>query len=126
MDNSLEDAVNQWHDAVNTPDLRLAIAVVTNPNIVFGPKGAGPISDEEFADWIVRSGIRLKAKSWHPISNRLMVVEQDAIWPENKKVIQVATLFRSTQKQISAALRFPNLKSALEFAFIYRELASTE
>lgn len=122
----LEEAINSWHDAVNSGDLKRAASAVTDPIVVLGPKGAGPIDPIGFADWVTRSGIKLEARSWHPISARLMVVEQDATWPENSKPTQVATLFRVTGDKVSAALRLSDLRSALDLAFICRELAATE
>jgi hypothetical protein len=55
-----------------------------------------------------------------------MVVEQDATWPESTSPTRVATLFRVTGNRVSAALRLPDLVSALELAYIYREMAATE
>lgn len=126
MDNALEFAINRWHEAVNSGDLSQAVVAVCDPIVVFGPKGAGPITPPDFADWIARSGIKLVARSWHPISGRLMVVEQDASWPKSVKPTRVATMFRVTGTEVSAALRLPDLKSALELAFICREMAATE
>lgn len=126
MGNNLELAINRWHQAVNSDDLAKAAKAVSDPVVVFGPKGAGPITPAEFADWVERSGIKLVARSWHPISERLMVVEQDARWPTNPKSIRVATVFRSTGEQISAALRLPDIRSALDLAYICREMAATE
>lgn len=122
----IEFAIDRWHQAVNSADLSQAAAAVSDPIIVLGPKGAGPISPADFADWVARSGIKLDARSWHPISHRLMVVEQDARWPESVKPARVATVFRITDAKVSAALRLPDLKSALELAFICREMAATE
>jgi hypothetical protein len=55
-----------------------------------------------------------------------MVVEEDATWPENEARTRVATVFRVTSDKVSAALRLPDLKSALELAYICREMAATE
>lgn len=126
MQHQLEAAINRWHDAVNTGDSAQTAGVVTDPIVVLGPKGAGPISADEFADWVVRSGISLTARSWHPISERLMVVEQDATWPGNERSTRVATVFRVTGDQVSASLRLPDLRAALDLAFVCRELAATE
>lgn len=126
MDTLLEEAINRWHTAVNTADMSLAVSAVSDLIVVLGPRGAGAISNREFAGWILRSGICLKAQSWHPISETLMVVEQDATWPETKGTTKVATLFRIAEGKVSAALRFRDLKAALELAFIYRELSATE
>ena len=38
------------------------VARVGDPVVVFGPKGAGPISPADFADWVARSGIRLRPR----------------------------------------------------------------
>lgn len=123
---ALESAINRWHEAVNDGDLHGAVGAVSDPVVVFGPKGAGPITPDGFADWVERSGISLVPRSWHPVSERLMVVEQDATWPASTSPTRVATLFRVTGSKVSAALRLPDLKSALELAYICRELAATE
>jgi hypothetical protein len=123
---ALEGAINRWHAAVNGGDLGGAELAVTDPIVVLGPKGAGPITPGEFAGWVQRSGIKLVPRSWHPVSDRLMVVEEDATWPQDKTPTRVATLFRITGDQVSAALRRPDLKSALELAYICREMAATE
>lgn len=126
VETELEAAVNRWHETVNDGDLEGAASAVTDPIVVLGPKGAGPITATGFADWVRRSGIRLAARSWHPISERLMVVEEDATWPESASPTRVATLFRVTEGKVSAALRLSDLKSALELAYICREMAATE
>lgn len=121
-----EEAIVRWHEVVNAADLDAARRAVTDPIVVSGPKGAGPISPDGFADWITRSGIALRPRSYHPISARILVVEQDARWPKNTAWTRVATMFRVTDARVSAALRFADLHSALEFAYLYRELAATD
>ncbi len=122
----LETAINEWHESVNEGDLRRSADAVGDPVVVLGPKGAGPITSAQFADWVERSGIRLKPRSWHPVSDRLMVVEEDATWPESAGPTRVATVFRVGGGKVTAALRLPDLKSALELAYICREMAATE
>lgn len=126
MESPLEEAVNEWHAGVNAGDLRRSAAAVGDPVVVLGPKGAGPISPNQFADWVERSGIRLVPRSWHPISERLMVVEEDATWPENQTPTRVATVFRVVDGEVTAALRLPELRSALDLAYICHEMAATE
>jgi hypothetical protein len=126
MEPALEAAVNRWPAAVNDGDPAAAEAAVSDPIVVLGPKGAGPIGPAAFAEWVARSGIRLVPRSWHPVSHRLMVVEQDATWPESTAPTRVATVFRTTGDRVSAALRLPDLRAALELAHICRELAATE
>ncbi len=126
MESTLEQAINEWHAGVNAGDLRRSAAAVGDPIVVLGPKGAGPISPDQFADWVERSGIRLVPRSWHPISERLMVVEEDATWPENQTPTRVATVFRVADAKVTAALRLPDLRSALDLAYICREMAATE
>lgn len=126
MGMNLETAINEWHTSVNAGDLAQSAEAVGDPVVVLGPKGAGPISPDQFADWVKRSGIRLIPRSWHPVSDRLMVVEQDATWPENQKPTRVATVFRVTGTKVTAALRLPDLRSALELAYICREMAASE
>lgn len=126
MENNLEFAINRWHEAVNSGDLTEAARVVSDPVVVFGPKGAGPITPSEFATWVERSGIKLVAQSWHPISERLMVVEQDVRWPTNPRPTRVATVFRVTGDKVSAALRLDDLRAALDLAYVCREMAASE
>lgn len=121
-----ETAIVRWHDVVNRHDLAAAIGTVTNPVVINGPKGVGPITDESFVEWISRSGITLRPLSYHLITERVIVVEQDARWPADAEPTRLATLFRATGDQVSAALRFPALRPALEFAYLYTELAATE
>jgi hypothetical protein len=40
--------------------------------------------------------------------------------------VKVATVFRVRGEKVTAALRLPDLRSALELAFICREMAATE
>lgn len=122
----LEQAINEWHESVNAGDLERSARAVGDPVVVLGPKGAGPITPEQFAEWVQRSGIRLTPRSWHPVSEKLMVVEQDASWPDGKKATRVATLFRARDGRITAALRLPDLRQALKLAYLVRELAATE
>ncbi|MFC8825905.1 hypothetical protein ACFT9I_11175 [Streptomyces sp. NPDC057137] len=126
MESTVEEAINEWHASVNDGDLDRSSKAVGDPVVVLGPKGAGPITPEQFAEWVARSGIRLVPRSWHPISERLMVVEADATWPESQAPTRVATVFRVTGEKVSAALRLPDLRSALELAYICREMAATE
>lgn len=126
MESALEAAINEWHASVNDGDLERSTRAVGDPVVVLGPKGAGPIAPEEFAAWVERSGIRLIPRSWHPVSERLMVVEQDASWSASKAPTRVATVFRVSGGKVTASLRLPDLKSALELAYICREMAATE
>jgi hypothetical protein len=112
----LEDVIRAWHAAVNDGDLERVADVVSDPIVVLGPKGAGPITPAQFAEWVVRSGIKLVPTRWHPVSERLVVVEEDATWPESPEPATVATVFRLTDGKVSAALRKPDLESALELA----------
>jgi hypothetical protein len=126
MEPGLERAINEWHSSVNSGDPERSARAVGNPIVVLGPKGAGPITAEQFAEWVERSGVKLIPRSWHPISARLMVVEEDATWPKSTAPARVATVFRVTGDKVTAALRLPELKSALELAYICREMAATE
>ncbi|MFC4561724.1 hypothetical protein ACFO4E_07630 [Nocardiopsis mangrovi] len=126
MQPPLEAAIGRWHAAVNTGRPDRAAAAVSDPIVVLGPKGAGPIGPADFAAWVTRSGIRLVPRSWHPVGDRLMVVEQDATWPQSTGPTRVATVFRATGGLVSAALRLPDLRSALDLAYICREMAATE
>lgn len=126
MDSSPESAIAEWHASVNSGDLDRCARAVGDPVVVLGPKGAGPITPEQFADWVDRSGITMTPRSWHPISERLMVVEQDAIWPSDKAPVPVATVFRAADGVVTAALRRPDLRSALDLAYLCREMAASE
>lgn len=126
MESALEAAINEWHASVNEGDLERSARAVGDPIVVLGPKGAGPITPEQFAEWVERSGIKLTPRSWHPLSERLMVVEEDATWPESKTPTRVATVFRVVGEKVTASLRLPDLKSALELASICRAMAATE
>ena len=126
MEPALEAAINEWHASVNDGDLERAARAVGDPVVVLGPKGAGPISAEEFAGWVERSGIKLTARSWHPVSARLMVVEEDATWPGSAAPARVATVFRVAGGKVTASLRLPDVASALELAYVCREKAATE
>lgn len=126
MEPNLEEAINEWHASVNGGDLQRSARAVGDPIVVLGPKGAGPITPAQFAEWVERSGIKLIPRSWHPVSERLMVVEEDATWPENADFTRVATVFRATAGKVTAALRLPDLKAALELAYICHEMAATE
>lgn len=126
MESVLEAAVDEWHASVNSGDLERSARAVGDPVVVLGPKGAGPITPEQFAGWVERSGIKLIPRSWHPVGERLMVVEEDATWPENPSPTRVATVFRVAGEKVTAALRLPDLKSALELAHVCREMAATE
>ncbi|MEO3764148.1 hypothetical protein [Streptomyces sp. B8F3] len=111
---------------MNEGDLHRSARAVGDPIVVLGPKGAGPITPEQFAEWVERSGVKLVPRSWHPVSDRLMVVEEHATWPESKTPTRVATVFRATAGKVTAALRLPDLKAALELAYICREMALSE
>ncbi len=126
MESSLEAAINEWHASVNDGDLQRSARAVGDPIVVLGPKGAGPITPAQFSEWVARSGIKLIPRSWHPISERLVVVEEDATWPESKRATRVATIFRASGGKVTAALRLPDLESALELACICREMAASE
>jgi hypothetical protein len=126
MESALEAAINEWHASVNDGALERSALAVGDPVVVLGPKGAGPITPEQFAEWVERSGIKLVPRSWHPVSEHLMVVEEDATWPESEAPTRVATVFRVAGAKVTAALRLPDVKSALELAYICREMAATE
>lgn len=126
MESTLEAAVTEWHASVNDGDRRRAERAVGDPIVVLGPKGAGSITPAQFADWVERSGIRLIPKSWHPIGERLTVVEEDAAWPESDAATRVATVFRVSGGKVTAALRLPDLDSALRLGHLCRELAASE
>ena len=118
--------IHRWHDTVNGADLDRVRDVITDPIVVSGPQGTGTITAHDFAEWMTRSGIRLRPVSWHPAGERVMVVEQKATWAESEEPLTVATMFRLTGDRVSAALRFPDLEQALAFAQPYAQLMATE
>jgi hypothetical protein len=119
----LEGLITAWHHAVNTRDLAAAQAIVTDPVQVSGPRGAQSITAQAFADWIIRSGIRLRPLSAHRVDDVTMVVEQEATWPANPGTetaatspTPVVTLFRVRDGAISTVRRFESLHDALDAA----------
>jgi hypothetical protein len=123
---ALEAAIVEWHESVNSGDLERSARAVGDPVVVLGPRGAGAITPEQFAEWVDRSGITLVARSWHPVGERLVVVEQDAAWPGSAEPTRVATVFRVAGEKVTAALRLPDLASALQLASVCRAMAATE
>lgn len=119
-------AVDEWHASVNARDLPRAANAVGDPIVVLGPRGAGRITPDQFAEWVRRSGIHLEPRAWHQVGDRLVVVEQDATWPGSPAPTRVATVFRVHDGKVTAALRFPDVDSALQLAHIHQELAATE
>lgn len=119
-------AIDEWHASVNARDLPRAANAVGDPIVVLGPRGAGRITPDQFAEWVRRSGIHLEPRAWHQVGDRLVVVEQDATWPESPEPTRVATVFRVHDGKVTAALRFPDVESALQLAHIHQELAATE
>lgn len=126
MDSALQAAVEEWHASVNAGSPARAAGAVGGAVVVLGPKGAATITPEQFAEWVERSGITLVPRSWHPVGERLVVVEEDATWPESTAPARVATVFRVAGGKVTAVLRRPDLQSALEPAYVCREMAATE
>ena len=122
---TLEAAILEWHASVNAGDLERSARAVGDPVVVLGPRGAGPITPEQFAGWVDRSGITLVPRSWHPVGEHFVVVEQDAAWPGSAESTRVATVFRVASGKVTAALRLPDLASALELASVCHAMAAT-
>mgnify|MGYP001171177916 CR=1 FL=1 len=72
------------------------------------------------------AALEAAVNAWHPVGERLMVVEQDATWPQSQEPVRVATVFRVAGGKVTAALRLPDLRQALEPAYIRREMAATD
>lgn len=121
-----ETALNNWHAAINQHDLNAAQRSVIDPVVVNGPQGAGRISSSDFAAWIERSGISMRPVSWHPVSERLTVVEQHATWPDDVDGARVATCFLTSRGRVAAALRYPTLREALDMAYVLSEVLENE
>lgn len=120
-----ETIILNWHEAVNTADTERAIEAVSDPIVISGPQGSGAIPAGEFTEWVFRSGIRLQPVNWHPVSEDIAVVEEDATWPETPDPVRVATVFRVGHGRVTAALRYPDLEQALAFATLYAAMAET-
>lgn len=125
MASTTEATIHEWHLSVNAADLDRSRRAVGDPIVVLGPRGAGSITPEQFAEWVRRSGIQLVPRSWHPVGEGFMVVTQDATWPESEAATPVATVFRVSEGKVTAALRLPDLRSALELATICLEMAAS-
>jgi hypothetical protein len=123
---ALEPAINEWHASVNDGDPERAARAVGDRIVVLGPRGAGAITAGQFSEWVRRSGITLHPRSWHPVGERLMVVEEDATWPGSAAPATVATVFRVAGGKVTAALRLPDLTQALALARLCRAMAATE
>ncbi|MFC3743819.1 hypothetical protein [Paractinoplanes deccanensis] len=108
--------IDRWHQAVNDGDLEAARRTVTDPVLVSGPRGTAPITRDEFAEWIVRSGIEIRATALHPITAHITVAEQEARWPGSPDWTRVATVFRVNADRVDAVLRYPSLGEALDAA----------
>lgn len=108
----MNPVIQRWHTAVNARDLTEAAATVTDPVRVLGPHGTADITPADFADWIVRSGITLIPRAWHPAGPGITIVEQDATWPGGETPQRVATVFHVKGDLIAAVLRHPDLKTA--------------
>ncbi|MEV5501732.1 hypothetical protein AB0M50_40690 [Nonomuraea fuscirosea] len=119
MEPAVEAAIGEWHASVNEGDLERAARAVGDAIVVLGPKGAGAITPAQFAAWVERP------RSWHPVGDRLMVVEEDATWPGSPAPARVATVFRVSGGKVTAALRLPDLRQALELAHICDAMATT-
>ncbi|GID30639.1 hypothetical protein [Paractinoplanes brasiliensis] len=111
-----EEAIVEWHASVNSGDLDRAALAVGDPVVVLGPRGSAAITPAQFAEWVDRSGIRLEPVGRHPAGERLTVVEQDATWPGSVGSTRVATAFRVDGGVVTAALRYPDLATALDRA----------
>lgn len=126
MEQRMKLVILEWHESVNSGDAHRVVETVGDQVVVLGPRGAGSIGRTQFLEWMERSGIALQPHSWHPVSDRLMVVEQDATWPGDTEPVRIATVFRVVNGKVTAALRLPDLDSALNLAGICRDMAATE
>lgn len=120
------DAVGRWHAAVAAGDVHAAAASITDPVVVSGPRGVGRIAAAEFAAWTERSGVRLDARRWHVVGDRVTVVEQHATWPEDPDGAAVATCFVTAGDRVCAALRYPSVEEALQVASALAEVLALD
>ena len=118
--------MRRWHAALDAGDAEAAVGTVTDPLVVSGPRGAGPIAAAEFAGWMERSGVRLEARAWHAVGTRVTVVEQHATWPGDADGADVATCFVTAGGRVCAALRYPSADEALQVASAVAEVLALE
>jgi ketosteroid isomerase-like protein len=112
-------AVYAFHDALNAGSPASLATLVADDVEVGGPRGQGRGVDL-LAEWIERAHIQLHPQRVFHRGN-VVVAEQAAEWraPDTGDVVgrqTVATMFRVSDGQITAVLRFPDLHSALETA----------
>jgi len=121
MDSRDWQPVHEWHRAVNERNTQAAMQAVTPDIELGGPKGA-QTGVSAFLSWIERAGIHLKPILYHPVSPDVVVVEQEATWPDNPDAgpengpVKVVTVFRIDGDRVAKAIRFGDLQTALEAA----------
>ncbi|MES2507880.1 MAG: nuclear transport factor 2 family protein [Verrucomicrobiota bacterium] len=113
--------IREWHRVINERDLDAARNAVTERVEMGGPKGSRS-GASLFAEWIQRAGIRLDPTSYYPVTSDVIVVAQDATWPDNPEAnsadepAKVATLFQLAGDRVARAIRFDSLQAAREAA----------
>ena len=117
MDNWPE--VEAWHRAVNARDAKAAVAVATPDLRLGGPRGSAE-GLEVLRRWVEEAGILLAPVAWHRVSDRVVVVEEDATWPlrpdPSDAPVRVATVYAVRDGRIAAVLRHDGLEAAMEAA----------
>jgi hypothetical protein len=113
---TIPGVIADFHAAVNAADADRAAALATDDVEVGGPRGAAHGVDL-LRRWVRTSGIRLVPLAAHPVGPGVVVVAQQATWPGDDKVHEIATLFRlAADGRLSAMIRYDALAPALEAA----------
>jgi SnoaL-like domain len=117
MNDGMSDAagvVEQWHRAVNAPDVDAALALCVEDVAVGGPRGDGHGHDLMRA-WLVRSGIQLEPQEALVERDGRIVVHERAQWRTTADApVQAPTdapadtwvVFEVTDELISAVRRY--------------------
>jgi hypothetical protein len=111
--------VEAWHRAVNARVAEAAVAVATPDVRLGGPRGSAEGS-EVLRRWVEEAGLRLDPVACHAVSDRVVVVEEDATWPHRPgpsgAPVRVATVYAVRDGRVAAVLRHDGLAAALDAA----------
>ncbi|BCB90625.1 nuclear transport factor 2 family protein [Phytohabitans suffuscus] len=113
---TVPEPIAAFHAAVNAADADRAAALATDDVEVGGPRGAGR-GVELLRGWVEGSGVTLAPTAAHPFAGGVVVVAQQARWPGDDTVHEIATLFRVTPDgRLAAMIRYDTLADALAAA----------